>query len=416
MIEGERGVLDLFRIVNHLVLRPGSGGELALTVVTRSADDPASAAALGFARSVRSECERWRVATVDIGPGDPAAVRPAAPGDYALRAGRWYREVLEPVDDTAGARPVLREGGTYVVVGGTGDVGLDIAEQLVRRHGARVVLVGRSAPDEDRAARIKALDPSGTRVEVHRADAARPGELRAVLDRVGDVHGVLHSVTVPSDRSLAALDEESFLRGMAAKSRTTEALAEALGDRRPDFLALFSSVQSFLGNPGQAAYAAGCTAQDAIGRALAARLPYPVRVVNWGAWSGSALTERHRDRLAAAGIHPLPPEAGFEALSRVLGRQEVQVAVVSGTDGFLGRIGVPAAGAGADARRQAGAEAEAAPSAGTAATAGAGVPGAPRRRTRCSPSSARWPVSGPVSWHRTTCSAGSASTRSRTRG
>ncbi|MGW9075552.1 SDR family NAD(P)-dependent oxidoreductase [Streptomyces kronopolitis] len=345
VIEGERGVLDLFRIVQHLQARPGAGGELALTVVTRAATDPMSAAALGLARSVRSECERWRVATVDIGPEDPTAVPVAAPGDYALHAGRWYREVLEPADATAGAALVLREGGTYVIVGGTGDIGLDIAEQLVRRHGARVVLVGRSTPDEDRAARIKALDPSGTRVEVHRADASQPGELRAVLDRVGTVHGVLHSVTVPSDRSLAALDEEWFLRGMAAKSRTTEALAEALGGRRPDFLALFSSVQSFLGNPGQAAYAAGCTAQDALGRALAARLPYPVHVVNWGAWSGSALTERHRDRLAAAGVHPLSPEAGFEALSRVLGRQEVQVAVVSGTDEFLGRIGVAAAGA-----------------------------------------------------------------------
>ncbi|WP_327419552.1 SDR family NAD(P)-dependent oxidoreductase [Streptomyces sp. NBC_01233] len=350
VVEGERGVLDLFRIVHHLQARPGAGGELALTVVTRAATDPASAAALGLARSVRSECERWRVATVDIGPEDPTAVPVATPGDYALQAGRWYREVLQPVDATAGAAPVLREGGTYVIVGGTGDVGLDIAEQLVRRHRARVVLVGRSAPDVDRAARIRALDPSGTRVEVHRADACEPGRIRAVLDRVGVVHGVLHSVTVPSDRSLAAMDEEWFLRAMAAKSRTTEALAEALGDRRPDFLALFSSVQSFLGNPGQAAYAAGCTAQDAIGRALAARLPYPVRVVNWGAWSGSALTERHLGRLAAAGVHPLSPEAGFEALSRVLGRQEVQVAVVSGTDEFLGRIGVPAAGA--DVRQQ----------------------------------------------------------------
>ncbi|MFD3806989.1 SDR family NAD(P)-dependent oxidoreductase [Streptomyces sp. NPDC058619] len=345
VVEGERGVLDLFRIVHHLQARPGAGGELALTVVTRAATDPASAAARGLARSVRSECERWRVATVDTGPEDPTAVPVAAPGDYALHAGRWYREVLQPVDATAEAAPVLREGGTYVIVGGTGDVGLDIAEQLVRRHRARVVLVGRSTPDEDRAARIRAFDPSGTRVEFHRADASEPGRLRAVLDRVGVVHGVLHSVTVPSDRSLAAMDEEWFLRGMAAKSRTTEALAEALGDRRPDFLALFSSVQSFLGNPGQAAYAAGCTAQDAIGRALAARLPYPVRVVNWGAWAGSALTERHLGRLAAAGVHPLSPEAGFEALSRVLGRQEVQVAVVSGTDEFLGRIGVPAAGA-----------------------------------------------------------------------
>ncbi|MGW0787714.1 SDR family NAD(P)-dependent oxidoreductase [Streptomyces sp. NPDC002911] len=366
VVDGERGVLDLFRTVHHLQARPGGAGELALTVVTRAATDPASAAALGLARSLRQECERWRIATVDLGPDDPASVRVAVPGDYALREGRWYREVLQPLDAAASV-PVLREGGTYVIVGGTGDVGLDVAEQLVRRHRARVVLVGRSEPDAERAARIRAVDPSGTRVEVHRADAADPERLRAVLDRVGVVHGVLHSVTVPSDRSLAAMDEEWFLRGMAAKSRTTEALADALGDRPLDFLALFSSVQSFLGNPGQSAYAAGCTAQDAIGRALAARLPYPVRVVNWGAWAGSALTERHRGRLAAAGVHPLSPEAGFEALSQVLGRQEVQVAVVSGTDEFLAGIGVPATGA--DALLQSADEGEAGPAAASGAVA-----------------------------------------------
>ncbi|WP_338932817.1 SDR family NAD(P)-dependent oxidoreductase [Streptomyces netropsis] len=351
VVHGEAGVLDLFRIVRHLQSRPAAAGELSLTVVTRNAaevgsppTDPMAAAARGLARSVRHECERWRVSTVDIGADDPAAVTVAVPGDYALRAGQWYEEVLEPLDGTAPAAPVLRDGGTYVVIGGTGDVGLDVAERLVRLHRAKVVLVGRSAPDAAKAARIRAVDPTGTSVEVHRADAARPAELRAVFDRVGVVHGVLHSVTVPSDRSLAAMDESWFIRGLAAKTLTLAALVEALGDRRLDFLAVFSSVQSFLGNPGQAAYAAGCTAQDAVGRALAGHLPYPVRVVNWGAWAGSALTERHRDRLTAAGVHPLSPQTGFEALSQVLGRQEVQVAVVSGTDDFLARIGVRAAG------------------------------------------------------------------------
>ncbi|MGW2597892.1 SDR family NAD(P)-dependent oxidoreductase [Streptomyces klenkii] len=352
VVSGEAGVLGLFRVVKHLQERPGAAGELSLTVVTRRAAgvdsapaDPSAAAALGLARSVRHECERWRVSTVDAGADDPATVSVAVPGDYALRSGQWFREVLLPVEGEAPAAPVLREGGTYVITGGTGDLGLDIAEQLVRRYRARVALVARSAPDAAKAARIRAIDPAGTSVEVHRADAAEPDQLRAVFERVGTVHGVLHSVTVPGDRSLAAMDEAWFTRALTAKSRTTAALAVALGDRRPDFLAVFSSVQSFLGNPGQAAYAAGCTAQDAIGRALAAHLPYPVRVLNWGAWAGSALTERHRDRLVAAGVHPLSPQAGFEALSQVLGGQEVQVAVVSGTDDFLARIGVPVAGA-----------------------------------------------------------------------
>ncbi|MBM7077194.1 SDR family NAD(P)-dependent oxidoreductase [Micromonospora humida] len=347
---GEPAVLHLFRVIRHLQTRPGGAGDLTLTVVTRAAAavdgpvvDPVAAAAHGLVKSTRRECERWRVSAIDVGPGDATLVAAATPGDYALRSGRWYRRVLQPLHD-AGTRPVFRDGGTYVLVGGAGDVGLDVAEHLVRSHRARVVLVGRTRPAGERAARISALDPTGTLVEFQQADARDADRMRAVFDRLGVVHGVVHATTVARDRSLAALDEDWFVEGLIAKTRTTLAVAEAIGDRRLDFFAIFSSLQSFLGNPGQATYAAACTAQDAIGHALAARLPYPVRVLNWGPWSGSTLTERHRGRLAAAGFHPLPPGTGIEVLAGVLDRPEIQVVVMSGTESALNGIGVETTG------------------------------------------------------------------------
>ncbi|MFJ3679382.1 SDR family NAD(P)-dependent oxidoreductase [Streptomyces diastaticus] len=343
---GEPAVRELFRVIRHLQTRPAGAGELTLTVVTRAAaavdgpiTDPVAAAAHGLVKSARRECERWRISAIDVGPGDATTVAAATPGDYALRSGRWYQRVLRPLDDT-GARPVFRDGGTYALVGGAGDVGLDLAEHLVREHRARVMLIGRTRPEGARAARIAAFDPTGTSVEFHQADARDAERMRAVFDRVGVIHGVVNAATVARDRSLAALDEDWFAEGLNAKTRTTLAVAEAIDGRDLDFYAIFSSLQSFLGNPGQAAYAAACTAQDAIGQTLAARLPFPVRVLNWGPWSGSALTERHRDRLAAAGLHPLPPRTGIEALAGVLGRQEVQVVVVSGTEKALAGIGV----------------------------------------------------------------------------
>src|SRR5690606_32300548 len=107
---------------------------------------------------------------IDVGPGDATTVAAATPGDYALRSGRWYQRVLRPLDDT-GTRPVFRDGGTYALVGGAGDVGLDLAEHLVREHRARVVLIGRTRPEGARATRIAAFDPTGTSVEFHQADA-----------------------------------------------------------------------------------------------------------------------------------------------------------------------------------------------------------------------------------------------------
>ncbi|MGX7829586.1 SDR family NAD(P)-dependent oxidoreductase [Actinokineospora sp. 24-640] len=344
--EAERtGVLALFELVKALLARPACAGELALTVVTSGAfpvtgpvTAPASGAVWGLVRSLRAECERWRVAAVDVAPGESAAaIAAAGVGDHALRGGHWYRQELVPVAQPAIALPV-RSDGAYVVFGGTGDLGLDAAEWL-SAEGAHVVLVGRSAPTGHRADRIAALD----RVSVDHADATDPDAVRGVLARAasrGPVRGVVVSVAVDRDRSLAAMDAAWFTEGLATKSRALAAVAEGLAGHAPDFLAAFSSVQSFLGNPGQAAYAAGCAAQDALVHALAERLAHPVRVLDWGAWAGSALAERHRDRVAAAGLRPLPPRAGLDALGRVLGGQEIQVVVVSGDDGFLRRIGV----------------------------------------------------------------------------
>jgi acyl transferase domain-containing protein/NAD(P)-dependent dehydrogenase (short-subunit alcohol dehydrogenase family)/SAM-dependent methyltransferase len=347
----ERGVLALFRLVRHLAGRPGAAGGLALTVLTREAFGvggpvraPASGALWGLLRSVRRECERWRITAVDLGATDtaPPGLLTVGPGDFAYRDGRWHRQVLHEVT----AQPdqqVFRTGGSYLIVGGTGDIGLDVAEHLVRDHRARVALVGRSVLGDDRRGRIARIDPTGEHLMHLRADAGDTHRMRAVIEQVcerfGGLHGVLHTVTVPCDRSLAAMDESWFSAGLAAKSRTTAALADALGERRLDFLALFSSAQSFIGNPGQAAYAAGSVAQDALAHALAGRLPYPVRALDWGAWAGSTLATRHRDRLARAGIHPISPAAGIDALGRVLSVQEVQVAVVSGSDEFLAKLG-----------------------------------------------------------------------------
>ncbi|MFI0777851.1 SDR family NAD(P)-dependent oxidoreductase [Streptomyces sp. NPDC021212] len=381
----ETGVLALFRLVKRLFGQPAGGPGIELTVVTSDACPaaegplalPASAALWGFAKSLRRECPGWRIATLDLAwdevVRDPvaAAGRVLAvtghPGaELAVRDGRFLRNVLEPAERTpaAPARPPhperLRANGVHVVIGGAGDVGLDVAAHLVRHHGARVALVGRSSLDGERRARLERIDPSGERWVHLRADAADPEQLRRVADtvtrRFGPVNGVVQAANVLCDGALHTTGEARFRQGLESKTRTTAAVVDVFGKEPLDFLLIFSSVQSFLGNPGQSGYAAGCAFQDAYAHALAAGLPYPVRVVNWGAWGTSALVERHRDRLAAAGVTPIPPARGLRAMDEVLGREGVQMAVVSGSAEFLAGLGVRRVTAPADAADATGAE------------------------------------------------------------
>ncbi len=369
---GAELVLPLLRIVKRLASGPGAGHARLLVVVTADGcavaghpvRQPGGAALSGFARALRREYEHWRVITVDVAGGelDTDAARTVdgvlgavsgGPQTLALREGRLLRPVLTPFAQPGPAVDRLRTGGGYVLIGGLGEIGSAVAAHLIDRYGARVALIGRSPLDADRRARLAGIDPTGRHAVYLSADASDPAALataaRVVTERFGAVHGVLHAANVLRDRAVAGLTEEQLAEGLAAKTRGSAAVAQVFGGHPLDFLAFFSSVQSWLGNPGQSAYAAACAFQDAYAHQLAGALPFPVRVVNWGAWGERGLVARHRDRLARAGVTAIRPEQGLTALTQVLGGEAVQVAVVSGSARFLAEIGVTGADPTADA-------------------------------------------------------------------
>ena len=128
---------------------------------------------------------------------------------------------------------------------------------------------------------------------------------------------------------------------LEAKTAGTLALVDAVRSmpgRRPDFVVLFSSLQSFIGNPGQSNYAAASTFQDSVGRASAHRAGVAVRVVNWGSWGDVGVAAGHRDRLLAAGALPIAPAHAMATLERLLGSPMAQLVVAPAAGDLLNRL------------------------------------------------------------------------------
>ncbi|MEU4403667.1 SDR family NAD(P)-dependent oxidoreductase [Streptosporangium sp. NPDC023963] len=122
--------------------------------------DPRAALTLGAAGPLRHELTGTRVRLVDLDPGDDGdhgiragellaeLCRPPCGDPVGLRAGhRWLRG-FEPLDVAPGTygSPSVRRGGTYVITGGTGGIGLRLAGHLAAVHSARLVLIGHEAP------------------------------------------------------------------------------------------------------------------------------------------------------------------------------------------------------------------------------------------------------------------------------
>ncbi|MFA1547952.1 amino acid adenylation domain-containing protein [Actinomadura chokoriensis] len=206
----------------------------------------------------------------------------------ALRGNRLWAHGFEPID-LSGTREPLRDEGVYVVLGGLGRIGLDVAAHLAEGLRARIALVGRSPfpepdrwdawlsdhaeddPTSRRIRRLRAMTGHGAEVAVLSADVTDSAALRNVFadvrGRFGAVHGVVHAAGLGGAAAFLTIDESSPQRAetvMRAKTAGTRALQEALREHRPDFVLLLSSNAAVLGGLGTSAYAAANLFMDQV--------------------------------------------------------------------------------------------------------------------------------------------------------
>ncbi|MEM7395935.1 MAG: SDR family NAD(P)-dependent oxidoreductase, partial [Verrucomicrobiota bacterium] len=352
-------MFSLFRLFKSLIARDLVEG-LRLKVVTRGvhrihADDsidPRAAGLHGFTMSLGRELQGLEASWIDIDNADAATAErivaepPHPKGEgAAIRSGRRYERRLLASALPAGSSEAVphRTRGVYFVLGGSGGIGLELARRLTESVQARVVLVGRSPLDERRQTALSAI---GGEILYLQADATDPESMKAAVaqatERFGPIHGVFHSAITLKDKTLENMDEATLRMATDAKIRGSAVLVQVFENHALDFMMFFSSALSFSGNAGQANYAAGCTFKDAYAHAIAARVRFPVKIMNWGYWGtvGIVASELYNKRLAAAGLFSIQPEQGMEAVERLLSSPATQTMFINANESFLEDINV----------------------------------------------------------------------------
>ncbi len=396
----ETGFHSLVHLVRALT-DPGVAVPRRLVVVSSGLDDvlggepvdPAALPLLGVARALPYEHPEIECRVVDAGPAGSAAVAEeegrmtllaeevgaaTAPAQVALRNGmRWGRHHEPiPLGPVEGLPSRLRRGGVYLLFGGLGRIGLELAGWLVEEAGARLVLAGRSLPPgEDaegderarlqdawleehgtddpgsrRISRLRELRRAGAEVVTCAADVTDPGSVRRAVElarqRFGALHGVVHGAGTtrtfdPLRETTAATAAVHFRPKAHGALALRSALdGEGRGGEGPDFVLLLSSLSAAVGGVGYAAHAAAHAALDAFAldasRRAAGRgggTPWlSVGLDGWafgkrGDTAGSAASGRRGGARFA-----LAPEEGVEVIRRFLDGAPVPHLVVSTAD------------------------------------------------------------------------------------
>jgi acyl transferase domain-containing protein/NAD(P)-dependent dehydrogenase (short-subunit alcohol dehydrogenase family)/ubiquinone/menaquinone biosynthesis C-methylase UbiE/acyl carrier protein/ribosomal protein S18 acetylase RimI-like enzyme len=358
------------------LLRDSATATPPLWMVTRSAQpangsspDPRCAPIWGLTRVLAVEHPKSYGGLIDLEASGPLSadvdaiisqvLRPDDADECAFRGGVRFVPTLLPSPQASELRRDWR-GGCYLITGGLGGVGLNIARWMAQQGARRIVLLSRRTlparaewdgmdPADVRGemiARIREIERFGAEVLPIAIDVADQAALRRVVGDLlaqawGPIRGVVHAAAAIEDRLLTELDRAAIDASFQAKVRGALNLEFCLSGQPLEFLVYCSSVSSLLGQVGQASYSAANACLDALAsRARSKGLP--ALSVLWGGWQGAGMASsggglRSIQSLERLGVWGFSAAQATAALGRLLGRETAQAVVTRLDWAGLGR-------------------------------------------------------------------------------
>ncbi|MBV7331276.1 SDR family NAD(P)-dependent oxidoreductase [Chloroflexi bacterium TSY] len=234
---------------------------------------------------------------------------------------------LDPTLQPATTQPV-RDDASYLITGGLGALGLQIAQSLLIGGARHLVLCGRSGATGKEEA-LEALQKQGAQLLVIQADVTDSDDVTRIMKTIEDqappLRGIIHAAGVLDDGVLRQQTVERFERVLKPKVQGAWNLHLHTLDMQLDFFVCFSSVASLLGNPGQGNYATANAFLDALAHHRRT-LGLPGQSINWGPWaeSGMAADDETLNRLASLGMAAFSGSEGID-LFHSLSRSKFQV-------------------------------------------------------------------------------------------
>ncbi len=243
----------------------------------------------------------------------------------AIRQETAYTPILKQLPGEK-SQFVLEAGGVYLIAGGSGGLGLELAKWLVQRGAACVHLLGRRPlPEKDSQNSkdqrlLQTLEElrQGCRVCYHAVDVTDSTAMEALgqkLKSQGRLDGVFQCAGLPGTGMLLTKDAKHFWQVIAPKLEGTWNLHHI--PIQPKYFVMFSSVQTLYGGAGQCDYVAANSFLDAFAH-YRHSLGLPATVVNWPAWKKVGMAA---DIYAADGcsfFYALSPDRALAALETIL--------------------------------------------------------------------------------------------------
>jgi len=386
----DHGFYSLLNIARDISMLE-TGKNIHLTVVTNNMQEvtgrdgiyPGKATALGPVRVIPTEYNNIKCRSIDLDlpviiPGEIGSRESklleqledelisgcnepltAYRGDY-----RWV-QTIEPIrlEEPAAGNTHLKQAGVYLITGGLGGIGLELAQHLAKKYRAHLVLTsrtplpprdqwelyladpGKNQTQAEKIQKILALEQKGAKVMVFSADVANREQMQQVIasvrEQMGPLDGVIHCAGLPDGEMIQRRTRETSMNILKPKLEGTLVLDTLFNDRKetPGWFILCSSVTSILPAIGQVGYCAANAFLDAYAHyrnTLNAKKTSDIKQVltisiDWDRWQGIGIAniaeKKHKELTGEEMPGGITSSNGTQAFDHILADKLPQVVV-----------------------------------------------------------------------------------------
>ena len=262
----------------------------------------------------------------------PHVCFPAAESIAAFRTMQGAKHTGKLVIDFAQPQAVvLHESATYLITGGLGALGLQVAQQLVADGARQLVLTGRrGVTTTTQRETLAQLTGAGAQIHVLPVDIADGEAVRQLLaacQAIAPLRGIIHGAGLLDDGVVTAQTPSRLATVMQPKVDGTWHLHTLTQGLDLDFFVCFSSMAALLGAPGQSNYAAANAFMDSLMQQRH-QAGLPGLSINWGPWREVGMAAGLQAQLQAQGIGMIAPAQGRLLFRHLLQQRVAQIGVL----------------------------------------------------------------------------------------
>ena len=225
----------------------------------------------------------------------------------------------------------------YLVTGGLGALGFEVAKWLINKGAKNLVLLGRKSPSPEQQESIAQWHQEAINVQAPQCDIAKIADVKEMFSnlKVNNIaeYSVFHVAGILDDATIMQQDYEKYIYVVKSKILGALNVYNHINSNRFNLNSFisFSSTTAVIGNVGQSNYAAANTFLDTFMHYVRS-IGVNAISINWGAWAqiglAANINQASKEQLTLNGIQAFNPDKGIQALEKLLLNQNLKSEVI----------------------------------------------------------------------------------------